>query len=375
MITLPKLCRYDFLIVGAGLFGCVFARQAAERGKRVLVIDSRDHIGGNCYTEVREGIPVHIYGPHLFHCAKKEIWDYVNRFAEFNRFSLRTKVTHSGRVFSFPVNLMTLNQLWGVRTPEEAERKLAEVRVPCADPKNLEEWALAQVGEELYETFIRGYTAKQWGRDPKCLPTGIIKRLPIRLTYNDRYFHDSHRYEGVPIGGYTPMFAAMLDHTNIHLRLGVDYFEECKNSLSDKAERIVYTGPIDKLFSYCYGRLDYRSLRFEHEARDGDFQGCAVMNYTEESVPYTRIVEHKHFECLNNPRTIITHEFPDEYGPGKVPYYPVGDEANSALYTQYRHLADVFPTTILGGRLADYRYYDMHQVVASALHSAEVHVS
>lgn len=358
---------FDYLIVGCGMFGAVFARLVAEQGRRVMLVDKRSHIGGNCFTERIEGINVHRYGPHIFHTNNERIWQFVNRFAKFNHFRLRTPVNFHGRLYSFPINLMTLHQLWGVTSPTEAERKLAAVRVPCENPRNLEEWILAQVGPEIYETFVRGYTAKQWGRDPKELPASIIRRLPIRRTYNDRYFDDA--FEGIPIGGYTGLFEHMLDHSNIRFETGVDFFEN-RPWLERQANQLVYTGKIDEFFDYRFGRLEYRSLRFDNQVLDGDFQGSAIVNYTAADVPHTRITEHKHFDLLESSRTVITYEYPDKYDETKIPYYPVRDEQNTARYEQYREFAKT-TGVLFGGRLGTYMYYDMHQVVAQAMTVAE----
>jgi UDP-galactopyranose mutase len=362
--------HFDYLIVGCGMFGAVFARIVAEHGRRVMLIDKRPHVGGNCYSEQIEGINVHRYGPHIFHTNNERVWQFVNRFAKFNHFRLRTPVNFRGRLFSFPINLMTLHQLWGVTSPDEAERKLAGVRVPCENPRNLEEWILSEVGHEIYETFIRGYTTKQWGRDPKELPAAIIRRLPIRRTYNDRYFDDP--FEGIPIGGYTRLFENLLDHGNIRFETGVDYFQQ-RHWAAKQAKTLVYTGKIDEFFDYRFGRLEYRSLRFENRVLDGDFQGSAIVNYSAAEVPHTRITEHKHFELLNSPRTVVTYEYPDAYDETKVPYYPVRDEQNTMRYERYRELAKG-TNTIFGGRLGTYMYYDMHQVVAQAMTMAEKEV-
>jgi UDP-galactopyranose mutase len=336
---------FDYVIVGCGMFGTVFARVMAEQGRRVMLIDKRAHIGGNCYSESIEGINVHRYGPHIFHTSNERVWQFVNRFAKFNHFRLRTPVNFRGRLYSFPINLMTLHQLWGVTSPDDAERKLAAERVPCENPRNLEEWILSQVGSEIYETFIRGYTTKLWGRDPKELPAAIIRRLPIRRTYNDRYFDD-------------PFFET-----------GVDFFEN-RERVGGQAPTLVYTGKIDEFFDYRFDRLEYRSLRFENQICDGDFQGSAIVNYTAAEVPYTRITEHKHFEFLDSPRSVITFEYPDKYDEAKIPYYPVRDAQNTARYEQYRELAQS-ENIIFGGRLGTYMYYDMHQVVAQAIAMAE----
>jgi UDP-galactopyranose mutase len=361
------MAQYDYRVVGCGMFGAVFARRAAECGRRVLVIDKRDHVAGNCYSERIAGVEVHRYGPHIFHTDDERVWNFLNRFARFNHYSHHGRVHFRGRTFSFPINLMTLSQLWGVHTPAEAERKLRAVRVPCDRPRSLRDWILSQVGEELYETFVRGYTTKQWGRDPADLPPSIIRRIPIRQTYDDRYFAD--RFQGIPIGGYTRMFQNMLDHESIEVLLGVDYFEH-SFELKPAAAKIVYTGKIDEFFDYCHGELEYRSLRFENEVLEGDFQGAAIMNYTDAAVPYTRITEHKHFEFQASASTVITREYPAPCDRRQVPYYPIRDAANSALYERYRADAQR-DSLLLGGRLATYQYYDMHQVVAQALSLAD----
>ena len=362
---------FDYVIVGSGMFGSVFARLMAEHGKQVLLVDKRSHIGGNCFSQETEGIHVHRYGPHIFHTSNARVWEFVNRFARFNHFRLRTPVNFGGRLFSFPINLMTLHQLWGVTTPDEARRKLAEVRQECANPRNLEEWVLSQVGREIYETFILGYTTKQWGRDPRELPASIIRRIPIRLTYNDRYFDDV--YEGIPIGGYTKLFENMLDHENIRVETDVDFFQQ-RHWLQQQASRLVYTGKIDEYFDYRFEQLEYRSLRFEERILEGDFQGSAIVNYSDLNVPQTRITEYKHFDMLDTKRTVITYEYPQAYDETKIPYYPIRDERNSRLYERYRELATE-GSTVFGGRLGTYQYYDMHQVVAQAMTMAEKELS
>jgi UDP-galactopyranose mutase len=356
---------YDYLIVGAGLFGATFAHLARLSGRKCLVIDRRRHVAGNCHTEPVGDIQVHQYGPHIFHTSDDRVWAFVTRFATFNHFTYRPRVRYKEQIYSFPINLMTLHQLWGVRTPAEAEARLQQHRVPCAHPKNLEEYVLSQVGVEIYETFIRGYTTKQWGRDPKHLPASIIRRLPIRLTYDDNYFHD--RYQGVPIEGYTHMVNTMLDGTEVVL--GCDYFAESKPLLRC-ARRVVYTGSVDQYFGYRFGRLEYRSLRFQVEKLSGDFQGVAVVNYTDRSIPYTRIVEHKHFTFGTQPYTVITREYPAPYTGDNEPFYPVNDATNNALYRRYRALAES-SGVLFGGRLGSYRYYDMHQVIAQAMAMAD----
>jgi len=355
---------YDFIIVGSGLFGSTFAQQAKEAGYECLIIDKRNHNAGNCYTEKVEGINVHKYGPHIFHTSDEKIWNYVNRFAKFNNYVNRPKVNYKGEIYSFPINLFTLYQLFGVKTPEEASKVLEEVKIHSDSPKNLEEWILSQVGEEIYQKFIYGYTKKQWGREPKELPSSIIKRLPIRLTFDDNYFNDV--YQGIPIEGYTKMIEKMQE--GIEIRLGVDFFDG-RDQFEKMAKHIVYTGPIDEFFEYQYGTLEYRSLKFETERLDiEDFQGNAVINYTEEDVPYTRICEHKHFDGVRSLHTVITKEYPIEWTKEKERYYPVNDAENNLKYVGYRKLAETISDKyIFGGRLAEYKYYDMHQVIASAL--------
>ena len=352
---------YDYLVIGAGFFGATFARQMTDAGKRCLVIDARNHVGGNCHTEEIEGIQVHRYGPHIFHTDHAGIWEYVQRFASFNHFTYRPRVRYQDKIYSFPINLLTLYQLWGVKTPDEAAEKLNAVRVKTADTRSLEGWLLAQIGEELYNIFYKGYTAKQWGRDPASLPASIVRRVPIRLSFDDNYFTD--RYQGIPIGGYTRLICQMLD--GIEVKLNCDYFADAPY-FRKCARKTVYTGPIDRYFSYVEGRLEYRSLRFEREIYAGDFQGVAAVNYTESQVPYTRIVEHKHFEFLQTPATVITREYPAPANADAEPFYPINDERNRAVYARYRDRANSIPV-LFGGRLGTYQYYDMHHVIAQAL--------
>ena len=359
--------EFDYLIVGTGLFGATFAQHAIEQGLKVLMIDKRSHIGGNVYTEKQEGINIHKYGAHIFHTSNEKVWSYLNRFCSFNHYVNRPKVNFKEQIYSFPINLFTLYQLYGVKTPEEAKAKLDEVKVPCDKPSNLEEWILSQVGVEIYETFIKGYTMKQWGRDPKQLPSFIIRRLPIRLTFDDNYFND--KYQGIPIGGYTGIIEKMLEGADV--RLNVDYFED-KATWDSKAKKVLYTGPIDAYYDYEFGELEYRTLRFENKHLDiPDFQGNAVVNYTAPEVPFTRILEHKHFEFTESESTIITEEYPDTWHKSKVPYYPVNDDKNMGIYKQYKAKAEQDKSVIFGGRLAEYKYYDMHQVVASAMSCVE----
>jgi UDP-galactopyranose mutase len=357
---------YDVLLVGAGLFSAVFARQCLDAGRKVLVIERRAHPGGNCYTERRNGIDVHVYGPHIFHTSSARIWDYVRQFANFNNFVNRPKVHYNGRLYSFPINLFTLYQLWGVQTPEEARRKLDEVRVPIENPANLEEWVLSQVGEEIYGVFIRGYTQKQWMRDPRQLPASIIRRLPIRLTFDDNYFNDT--FQGIPEDGYTALLQRLLDGATIELEQ--DYFA-AREAWDARARTVVFTGRLDQFYDHRFGPLEYRTLRFEHEQHAvEDYQGNAIVNYTAADVPYTRVVEHKHFSGARSPLTHITREYPVAWEPQSVPYYPISDAANTAKYEQYAALVKLERKHLFGGRLAEYRYYDMHQVIGSALTAA-----
>ncbi len=356
------MSRYDFLIVGCGMFGATFAQQASERGKKVLVIEKRPHIGGNCYTENVEDIEVHKYGPHIFHTNSDKVWKYVNQFAEFSNFINRPKVKYRDKLYSFPINLMTLYQLWGVKTPAEAKRKLEEVVIPNNNPQNLEEWILAQVGQEIYEIFIKGYTKKQWGREPKELPASVIKRVPIRLTFDDNYYDD--KYQGIPIGGYTKMFEKMLD--GVAVKLNTDYFHD-RDYWNSIAPMVVYTGKIDEYFDYRFGELEYRGLKFESKILNEDYQGNAVINYTEQKVPYTRIIEHKHFEFKNYEKTVVTWEYPDNYDKNKIPYYPINNKSNNELYNRYQREVEKQKNLIVGGRLATYTYLDMNQAVAAVI--------
>lgn len=356
---------FDYLIVGAGLWGSVFAHQATKYGKKCLVIDRRDHIGGNTYCENIEGINVHKYGAHIFHTNDKPIWDYVNSFVEFNRYTNSPIANYMGELFNLPFNMNTFYALWKVKTPAEAKAKIDE-QVKAAnitDPQNLEEQAISLVGTDIYAKLIKGYTEKQWGRKATDLPAFIIKRLPVRFTYDNNYFND--KYQGIPIGGYNRLSEGLLKGSEV--RLGVDYFSNRKE-LEALAEKVVYTGKIDEYFDFRYGSLDYRSLRFEHKILPVDnFQGNAVVNYTEAEIPYTRIIEHKHFEFGTQPKTVITYEYPQEWVTGAEPYYPVNDTKNDGLFRQYKELAELESEVIFGGRLAEYRYYDMHQVIGSAL--------
>lgn len=356
---------YDYLIVGAGLYGAVFAHELTKQGKRCLVIDRRDHIAGNIYTELRNGIHVHKYGAHIFHTSDKEVWEYVNQFAQFNNFINSPIAVYQDELYNLPFNMNTFSRMWGVRTPAEAKARIAEqiAALNIGEPKNLEEQALRLVGPDVYTKLVKGYTEKQWGRDCKELPAFIIKRLPCRFTYDNNYFND--RYQGIPTEGYTAMVEKML--AGVEVRLNTDFFDLIQ-AQPNIAHRIVYTGCIDEYFGYKLGALHYRSLRFETEAlATEDFQGNAVVNYTGREVPYTRIIEHKHFAFGKQPSTIISREYPLEWTPGAEPYYPVNDAENSALYAQYKKLADAQGNVIFGGRLGQYQYYDMDKVIRAAL--------
>ena len=359
------MSHYDYLIVGAGLYGAVCAREAVKAGKKVLVIDKRPHIAGNVHTEELEGINVHVYGAHIFHTNDRTVWDYVNQFAEFNRFTNSPVANYKGELYSLPFNMYTFNKMWGVVTPAEAAAKIEEQKreAGITEPKNLEEQAISLVGTDIYEKLVKGYTEKQWGRDCKDLPAFIIKRLPVRLTFDNNYFNAL--YQGIPMGGYTKMVENML--SGIEVRLNVDYFEH-KDELDALADKVIYTGPIDAYFGYKLGNLEYRSVRFETEVLDiPNFQGNAAVNYTDRETPWTRIIEHKWFEFGTQPKTVISREYSSEWKPGDEPYYPVNDERNGALYQEYKKLADAEEKVIFGGRLGEYKYYDMDAVIASAL--------
>lgn len=360
---------YDYLVVGAGLFGAIFAREAKLKGKSVLVIDKRPNVAGNVYTEEIEGINVHQYGAHIFHTNNQRVWDYTNQFAQFNRFTNAPVANYKGEIYSLPFNMYTFNKMWGVVTPQEAEAKIEEQRKAAGitEPKNLEEQAISLVGTDIYEKLIKGYTMKQWGRDCKDLPAFIIKRLPVRLTYDNNYFNAL--YQGIPMGGYTKMVENILE--GVEVRLNVDYLEH-REELDALAKKVIYTGPIDAYFDYQLGALEYRSVRFETEVLDmPNFQGNAAVNYTDAESPYTRIIEHKWFEFGTQPKTVISKEYSSEWKLGDEPYYPVNDEKNSKLYQQYRDLAEKEQKVLFGGRLGEYRYYDMDAVIDSALRFCE----
>ena len=367
--------KYDYLVVGAGLYGAVFAHEAKKAGKSVLVIDKRDNIAGNVYTEKIEGIHVHKYGAHIFHTNNKKVWEYVNQFAEFNRFTNSPVANYHGELYSLPFNMYTFNKMWGVVTPEEAAAKIEEQKKEAGitNPENLEEQAISLVGKDIFEKLIKGYTEKQWGRSCRELPAFIIKRLPVRLTYDNNYFNAL--YQGIPIGGYTKMVDNMLK--GIEVRLGEDYLQQ-KDEYDSIADRVIYTGAIDAYFNFAIGHLEYRSVRFDTEVLDKpNYQGNAAVNYTDVETPWTRIIEHKWFEFGKDeqgndlPKTVISREYSSEWNPGEEPYYPVNDEKNGALYSEYKKMADKEDKVVFGGRLGEYRYYDMDAVIASALDRCE----
>lgn len=359
----------NYLVVGSGLFGATFAYEAAKRGNHVKVIEKRDHIAGNIYTKEVDGIQVHQYGAHIFHTSNKEIWEYINQFAEFNRYTNSPVANYKGEIYNLPFNMNTFSKLWGVVTPDEAAAKIAEQRQVLGDkePENLEEQAISLIGTDIYQKLIKGYTEKQWGQKATDLPAFIIRRLPVRLTYDNNYFNDT--YQGIPIGGYTQIIEKMLDNDLIEVETGVDFFDK-KQEYIDQYDKVIFTGMIDQFFDYQLGELEYRSLRFETEEKDVDnYQGNAVVNYTDAETPYTRIIEHKHFEFGKGDKnkTIVTKEYPADWKRGDEPYYPINNDKNNRLYKAYRDLAETEPKVVFGGRLGQYRYYDMHQVIHAAL--------
>lgn len=357
--------KYDYLIVGAGLYGSIFAYEMNKKGKKCLVIDKRNHIGGNIYCENIEGINVHKYGAHIFHTSNKEVWEYINNFCEFNNYINSPIANYRGEIYNLPFNMNTFNKLWGVVTPKEAKAKIEEQKKEffITEPKNLEEQAISLIGKDIYEKLIKGYTEKQWGRKATELPAFIIKRLPVRFTYDNNYFND--RYQGIPIGGYTKIIEKMLD--GIEVKLNTNFFND-REYFENIADKIVFTGMIDEFYNYKFGKLEYRSLRFETEILDEEnYQGNAVVNYTEREIPYTRIIEHKHFEFGKQEKTVITKEYPSEWKEGDEPYYPVNDERNTKLYEKYRELAEKEKNIIFGGRLGEYKYYDMDKVIEKVL--------
>lgn len=361
---------YSYVIVGAGLYGSVLAYCLTQKGKKCLVIDKRPHIGGNVYTEVINGIHVHKYGAHIFHTSNKSVWDFVNSFVEFNRYTNSPVANYKGKLYNLPFNMNTFYQMWGVTTPEQAAKKIELQRKESGiiNPRNLEEQAISLIGKDIYYTLIKEYTEKQWGRKATELPAFIIKRLPVRFTFDNNYFND--RYQGIPLEGYTALFEKMLD--GIDVSLNTDYFEN-RDYFNSIADNIIYTGEIDRFFNYCYGHLEYRTVNFETELLEGvsNYQGNAVVNFTDAETPYTRIIEHKHFEFGNQPDTVISREYSKEWEPGDEPYYPVNDEKNSILYNKYKTLVEAQNKVIFGGRLAEYKYYDMHQIIENALDMAD----
>ena len=362
--------QYDYLIVGAGLYGACFAYLAGLEGKRCLVIDKRPHTGGNLYCENIEGINVHKYGAHIFHTSNKKVWEFVNTLAEFNNYVNSPVANYKGKLYNLPFNMNTFHALWGVITPDQAKEKISQQKQEAGitEPQNLEEQAISLVGTDIYEVLIKGYTEKQWGRKCNELPVSIIKRLPVRFTFDNNYFNDT--YQGIPIGGYNVIFDKLLAKADV--RLDTDYFEDREN-LDALAEKTLYTGPIDQFFNYCYGKLEYRTVRFEQETLDTDnWQGVAVVNYTDSETPYTRIIEHKHFEFGKQEKTVISKEYSSEWQDDSEPYYPINDERNTSLYMKYKELADKESRTIFGGRLAEYRYYDMHHIIEQVLNHPEL---
>ena len=355
---------YDYIIVGSGFFGSICAYELNKKGYKCLILEKRNHIGGNCYTENQDNIHIHTYGPHIFHTSNENVWEWINQFVSFNNFTLRPVANYKGEIYSLPFNMWTFSKLWGVTHPDQAKRVIEQQSEEIKNPSNLEEQAIKLVGKDVYEKLIKGYTTKQWRKDPKELPKEIIKRLPVRFDYDNNYFND--KYQGIPIGGYTQIFEKLLD--GIDIKLEVDYLKN-KKHWDNQAKKIIYTGPIDAYFNYQFGELEYKTTKFEHKKLNTDnFQGTAMMNYTDEDIPHTRCIEHKHFENLSSPITWVTWEYPTEYKAKETePYYPVNDNDNNFKYSQYKNLADSEENIIFGGRLAEYKYYDMHQVIESAL--------
>ena len=361
------MSKYDYVIVGSGFFGAVCAYELKEKGKKVCVIEKRDHIGGNCYTEEIEGIHVHKYGPHIFHTNNERVWHWINQFVDFHQFQLNIVANYKGEIYPLPFNMYTFNKMWGVRTPEGAKEKIESQKFE-GNPTNLAEQAQALVGKDIYEKLIKGYTEKQWMKPCMLLPKSIIKRLPVRFTYNNNYFND--KYQGIPIGGYTQIFERLLE--DIEVFTNTDYFDK-KDFWDGLGDKVIYTGPIDLYFNYKYGDLEYKSLHWMskmYKSKD-NYQGCALMNYTDSETPYTRVIEHKHFDNQNQQGTYVSWEYPQPYERGVEPYYPVNDKTNNEIYQKYKKLADSQDKVIFGGRLAEYKYYDMHQVIASALKKVE----
>jgi UDP-galactopyranose mutase len=352
--------KYDYLIVGSGFFGSICAYELNKKGYKVCVIESRNHIGGNCYTSNRDGIQVHDYGPHIFHTSNEQVWEWINQFVKFNNFTLRPVANYKGEIYSLPFNMWTFSKIFNISLPQEAKLKIEEESLNITEPKNFEEQAIKLVGKTVYEKLIKGYTEKQWKKSAIELPKEIIQRLPVRFTYDNNYFND--KYQGIPIGGYTQIFDKLLE--GIEIKLNTDFFKDTLPEYS----KLIYTGPIDKFFNYKYGELEYKTTKFDHvKLEQENYQGTAVMNFTEKDIPYTRIIEHKHFENINTLHTWVTHEYPELYNRDKEPYYPVNDSINNAMYLKYKSEADKLDNIFFGGRLAEYKYYDMHQVIDSAL--------
>jgi UDP-galactopyranose mutase len=359
---------YDYIIVGSGFFGSICAHELNKQGYKCLVLEKRNHIGGNCYTDNKDGINIHTYGPHIFHTSNEKVWEWINQFVSFNNFTLRPVANYKGEIYSLPFNMWTFSKLWNVTHPDQAKRIIEQQSEEINDPSNLEEQAIKLVGRDVYEKLIKGYTSKQWRKDPKDLPKEIIKRLPVRFTYDNNYFND--KYQGIPIGGYTQIFEKLLD--GIEVKLEVDYLQD-KKYWDNLAKKVIYTGPIDAFYDYQFGELEYKTTKFDHKKLNTDnFQGTAMMNYTDDETPHTRCIEHKHFENISSPITWISWEYPTEYKAKETePYYPVNDDENNFKYSQYKTLADNESNIIFGGRLAEYKYYDMHQVIESALNFIE----
>lgn len=362
------MSRYDYLVVGAGMYGSVFAERMKNKGKSVLVIDKRSHIAGNCYTEEVDGVHVHRFGSHIFNTGKKYVWDYINNFTRFNSYRHTGKVNYYGKIYSFPINLMTLSQLWGVTTPKEATQKLLEVRKNISNVENMEDWCLSQIGEELYEIFVKNYSTKQWGRSPRDLPASIIKRIPIRLTYNEEYYENAP-YQGIPIGGYTNLFVNLLD--GIKVELGTD-FASIKNDWRKYAKNLVFCGPIDYFFDHEFGELEYRSLTWETKTFEGDYQGCSIMNYNDPCTKFTRIVEHKHFDNNNQDKTVVSWEYPASWKDTQEPYYPIVDKLNKNRLKEYKALANRQNNILISGRLGKYSYIDMDDCIAMAIKESDM---
>lgn len=362
--------KYDYLIVGSGFFGSICAYELNKIGKKCLVIEKRNHIGGNCYTENKDNINIHTYGPHIFHTSNDEVWNWINQFVKFNNFTLRPVANYKGEIYSLPFNMWTFSKLWNISHPDEAKSIISKQSSDITEPKNLEEQAIKLVGKDVYYKLIKGYTEKQWRKPATELPKEIIQRLPVRFTYDNNYFND--KYQGIPIGGYTQIFEKLLE--GIEVKLGIDYLKD-RDYWNSQAHNIIYTGPIDAFFDYQFGELEYKTTRFEHKRIDNDnYQGCPVMNYTEFEIPYTRTIEHKHFENSDSDVTWVSWEYPDEYNKDKEPYYPVNDKVNNEIYQNYKKLSERYSNIYFGGRLAEYKYYDMHKVIESALNFIEKNV-